>query len=208
MAREILGEYLRAVDRFFRQDANEIDGTIDLTELDVQAGIARKVGTLAEGVGASVAKAQGRVLGRLLGVSFEDQAPLGAIRAFRDRNIRLMEDAGRFYAKDVRKIFETPGIFGLRVEEIRKLIQDRAGVWESRAELIARDQVLKLHGEINEERQTKAGIESYTWSTSRDSRVRPEHAAMEGKTVAWSNPPEFGHPGDDYMCRCVGVPIL
>ncbi|MFP4097878.1 MAG: phage minor head protein [Alphaproteobacteria bacterium] len=44
--------------------------------------------------------------------------------------------------------------------------------------------------------------EHYIWRTVKDSDVRPAHAAREGKIFSWTNPPEGGHPGEDYNCRC------
>lgn len=42
----------------------------------------------------------------------------------------------------------------------------------------------------------------YIWRTQGDGKVRTSHAANEGKIFAWDNPPETGHPGEDYNCRC------
>ncbi|ODR99451.1 hypothetical protein AUC68_05655 [Methyloceanibacter methanicus] len=42
----------------------------------------------------------------------------------------------------------------------------------------------------------------YIWRTRGDGRVRPSHAANDGKIFAWDDPPPTGHPGEDYGCRC------
>ena len=118
---------------------------------------------------------------------------------------------------------------GLRVEEIRRQVQEAAGVSESRAELIARDQVLKLNGELTQLRQRQAGVTQYEWSTSRDERVRGtpggkwptpaggggNHFDLEGKTFSWTDPPvvdtrtgRTAHPGEDFQCRCVAIPVI
>lgn len=117
--------------------------------------------------------------------------------------IRLEERARH----EVRAIVEGPIREGVRVEEIRAEIQERMGVVRSRAELIARDQTLKLYGQIQEARQTDAGIEEYTWSTSDDERVRKRHFELEGTTQRWDSPPVVdrktgrrAHPGDDFQC--------
>ena len=49
--------------------------------------------------------------------------------------------------------------------------------------------------------------EQYIWRTVKDSDVRPAHAAREGQTFSWTNPPEGGHPGEDYNCRCWAEPV-
>lgn len=49
--------------------------------------------------------------------------------------------------------------------------------------------------------------EQYIWRTVKDSDVRPAHAAREGQIFSWTNPPEGGHPGEDYNCRCWAEPV-
>lgn len=46
----------------------------------------------------------------------------------------------------------------------------------------------------------------YRSRTRRDGRVRPSHAANDGKIFAWEAPPETGHPGAAPGCRCVAEP--
>jgi len=43
---------------------------------------------------------------------------------------------------------------------------------------------------------------SYIWRTTGDSKVRSSHAEQNGKTFSWDAPPEGGHPGEAYNCRC------
>lgn len=96
-----------------------------------------------------------------------------------------------------------------RVETLAKEIRRQCiDVSVSRAELIARDQVLTLNAQITKQRQTNAGVERYVWTTSNDERVREEHQELEGKTFSWDDPPGPGHPGEDYQCRCVAFPVL
>lgn len=47
----------------------------------------------------------------------------------------------------------------------------------------------------------------YRWHTSGDDRVRPSHAANEGKIFAWANPPATGHPSEEANCRCWAEPV-
>ncbi|MEM6780497.1 MAG: colicin E3/pyocin S6 family cytotoxin [Pseudomonadota bacterium] len=42
----------------------------------------------------------------------------------------------------------------------------------------------------------------YVWRTVGDGKVRGAHAAREGQVFSWDNPPDGGHPGEDYNCRC------
>lgn len=48
----------------------------------------------------------------------------------------------------------------------------------------------------------------YIWRTSGDNKVRPSHAANNGRIFAWDNPPATGHPGEDFNCRCKAEPYV
>lgn len=98
---------------------------------------------------------------------------------------------------------------GERATLIQERIADRWAVVRSRAALIARDQVNKLHGNLTRVRQTSLGIERYVWRTSRDERVRNTHIVKEGRIFDWSKPPfDTGHPGQDIQCRCTAEPYI
>ncbi len=64
------------------------------------------------------------------------------------------------------------------------------------AQLMALISECKMSQLSNEQQQT-AGHTHYIWRTVGDSDVRSRHAARNGQTFAWSNPPTGGHPGDD-----------
>ena len=103
----------------------------------------------------------------------------------------------------VREGFAT----GARHEQLAKQIRERFNVGRSRATLIARDQTNKLNGQLMKEDFAAAGLTAYIWRTSRDERVRPTHAALEGQTILWSTPPPEGHPGAPIQCRCTPAPV-
>ena len=46
----------------------------------------------------------------------------------------------------------------------------------------------------------------YIWRTCKDDKVRGKHAEREGMVFNWHVPPEGGHPGEDYNCRCWAEP--
>jgi SPP1 gp7 family putative phage head morphogenesis protein len=109
---------------------------------------------------------------------------------------------------DVSSLIESAHAEGLRVEVLAHELRERFNVSDSRAELIARDQVLKLNGQINRHRQLSAGVEEYVWLTAGDERVRESHAALDGQTFSWHSPPAVGHPGQDFQCRCQAIPLI
>lgn len=144
-----------------------------------------------------------------LGIPVRRDVGLSAImeRSMSD-SVSLIKDTVGTLKAETLAIIGDPENVGLRVEDLADLIRERTGVSESRAELIARDQTLKTNGNLTANRQRNAGITSYVWSTSLDDRVRPDHAALEGKTIAWDDPPDVGHPGEDIQCRCVAIPVI
>lgn len=123
-------------------------------------------------------------------------------------NVELIKSIPTKYLDSVKsRVYESTSE-GLRWEEIVEKIQDIGSVTESRAKLIARDQVSKMNGSFNEARQTSLGIDKYIWQTSGDERVRDTHADNDGKIFNWDDPPSTGHPGEDINCRCVALPYF
>lgn len=89
-------------------------------------------------------------------------------------------------------------------DELKKI----RGVTDSRAKLIARDQLGKINSRLSQIRQQSLGITHYFWSTSRDERVRDRHRRWDGDLIAWDKPPIDGHPGQAIQCRCTAIPDL
>lgn len=154
----------------------------------------------------------------LTGLSISELADPSIVRAWRKANADLIVSLCQDQIDDLRKTIIEPNT-ALRVEELAKLIQDRFGVKDSRAELIARDQTLKLNGQLTEANMRTAGVSRYIWTTSKDERVRgnpdgkypdadPSHYAQDGQIYSWDDPPETGHPGQDFQCRCTPYPLI
>jgi SPP1 gp7 family putative phage head morphogenesis protein len=123
-------------------------------------------------------------------------------------NIDLITSIDARYFDDIRDTIVEAVRAGTNTEDITRLLRNRYQVSRSRAELIARDQIAKLNGQITEKRQRDLGVRRYQWSTSNDERVRPTHRVLEGKIIEWDKPPPPGHPGQDYQCRCVAIPYF
>ena len=75
-----------------------------------------------------------------------------------------------------------------------------------------RARVVRWAADRNQERQREIGVKRYTWRTKRDPRVRPGHARLDDTVQRWSKKPYVGsgryaHPGEDYNCRCIAIPI-
>lgn len=109
---------------------------------------------------------------------------------------RILEDGDGHYASTLAK-------------EIQRQCID---VSDSRAELIARDQVLSLNAQITTQRQLDVGITEFIWTTSGDERVRESHAELDGQKFSYDDPPvvdgEPALPGEPILCRCIPYPVL
>lgn len=70
---------------------------------------------------------------------------------------------------------------------------------------IARDQTGRVTGELTKKRHNQAGLKRGVWDTIGDTRVRPDHERLNGRTFIWEEGagPAGIIPGEEIMCRCV-----
>lgn len=113
---------------------------------------------------------------------------------------------------------ELPGVSAARAETIT--------LWEERIEVIwsewhshlqrlrpireAMEQYLlrEFAVLINELRQRGLGIRQYVWRSRDDGKVRSSHAHYDDQVFSWDDPPEGGHPGQAFNCRCHAEPYV
>lgn len=129
------------------------------------------------------------------------------IADFAAENVALIRNVSADYYSKIETITVRAARTGIRHEELAKQLAERFEFSERRAALIARDQIGKLYGEINQARQTDLGVDSFIWRTSQDNRVRDEHAEREGVSFLWSgelDPDDL--PGQPVLCRCYAEP--
>lgn len=155
---------------------------------------------------------------------FDDKTVMDAAELMSVEARALITSIPEQYLAEVQQAV-THNFMQLPFSEGRSLtehIQHLAGLSDSRARLIARDQTSKINTAINQARQTSIGIEEYIWRTARDRRVtgnpsgpnpkgsaaHGNHYAREGKRFRWDHPPADGHPGYAINCRCVAEPII
>jgi len=131
-----------------------------------------------------------------------------ALRAWASEGLGYIVAFPQQRAQQLQRYIATQVHEGARVETIRKRVQAHFGTDRRHAELIARDQVGKLNGQITRATQTSLGVDEYVWRTASDGRVRDEHFERDGDTFRWDNPPDDGHPGEPIQCRCRAVAVL
>lgn len=137
-------------------------------------------------------------------------------------NVELITSVPSESLSAMKEIVYRSYMSGKATTDIVKEIQHQYGADKKRARLLARDQIGKLNADISQKQQRDAGAKKYIWSDSGDSRVRECHQELNGQTFSWDDPPEMWyatkhgivytgrhcHPGQDYECRCVALPVF
>lgn len=104
---------------------------------------------------------------------------------------------------------------GQRAEPLARMIQKNYQVSRDKAKFLARQETSLLMSKMRESRYKDIGSTKYKWIGADDERERPDHKLLNNKIFSWDSPPvtnrETGarnHPGEDFGCRCVAVPII
>ena len=127
-----------------------------------------------------------------------------------EENVKLIKSIPEQHLSKIQDAIERglqSGDDAYSLKDVIKRIDDIDDQTKRRAKLIARDQLQKLTGNLNQARQRAVGIRGYIWRTSADERVRESHRDNDGKRFQWDKAPSgTGHPGEDINCRCVAEP--
>jgi SPP1 gp7 family putative phage head morphogenesis protein len=133
----------------------------------------------------------------------------GQINSYVAENVTLIKSIPEQGFKNVEGIVQRGFAAGRRAEDVQKDLVSQFGVTKRRGELIARDQVSKLNGNLTKYRQQEVGIKRFIWQTSGDERVRSAHAALNGKEYNWDEGAPGGiFPGGPILCRCGSSPLF
>ena len=156
-----------------------------------------------------------RVFRQALGVNLLQGEPWLAemLQIFALNNANLISNVSTTFISQTQQIVNEGMIKGWRHEVIAKKLLgtgkdeldkvSRFTMAKTRADLIGRDQVNKLNGQLSHLRQINTGIVAYFWRDSNDTRVRPSHSGFNGTRFLWSRGAAGGiHPGDEIQCRC------
>lgn len=182
----------------------------DAAALIALPALAERVAEFARRVNGFNARQFHTILRAAYGVDIFQSEPWLAevLSQFEAENIRLIRSIpqqalDKLHGKVVQAVRQ-----GTPTARLKELVREEYGVTTRRAELIARDQIGKLNGQLTGARQQSIGVTSYKWRGSLDERERDEHVAREGKVIPWDEPPPDGHPGEPIQCRCWAEPVL
>ncbi|HAH0962329.1 MULTISPECIES: phage head morphogenesis protein [Escherichia] len=115
-----------------------------------------------------------------------------------------LEAADRVY--DIQNRATEAVVTGGIAEHFAKEIAASGDIAKSRVDLIARTELGRATGALDQARALSIGSNGYIWRTAEDGDVRHSHREMEGKFVEWGKPPTLdgmtGHAGELPNCRC------
>lgn len=87
--------------------------------------------------------------------------------------------------------------------EVSKEITRLTGIARRRADLIAADQLQKLTGRLDQERQQQLGLDTFQWAHSHKLHPRPHHVARDGMKFKWDSVVgRTDPPGRAIRCGC------
>ncbi|SSW67294.1 hypothetical protein AVE30378_02549 [Achromobacter veterisilvae] len=151
-----------------------------------------------------------RLLRRAYGVDVFKAEPrlAGILRPWEAENIGLIKSIPEQYLDTLHGRVVAAVRRGTSLRDLTRQIRETYDLPRSRVELIARDQIGKLNGDLTEYRQTNIGVKKYRWRGVMDERERDEHVEREGQEFEWDKPPPDGHPGKPIRCRCWAEAVL
>lgn len=127
------------------------------------------------------------------------------------RNAGLINGLTDDLVKKIQLTTTNSLISGETVGQLQKKLKREFELSDARARLIARDQTNKLNADLNRIRQQQAGVDEYTWRTSRDERVREDHRRVNGEVYKYGETTGVNsgaEPGQDIQCRCIAQGVV
>lgn len=161
-----------------------------------------------------------RVVQATLGIDLRDDVFSGELYErmldlWVDSNVSLIKTIPADSLTGMQGIIQNGFVEGKPITRIVEEIQAQYGVDRRHARLIARDQMAKLNSNITQQQHRDAGCSRYRWRTTGDGKVRDGHKVLDKKEFSWDTPPVVDkrtgrrcHPGQDYQCRCIAIPIF
>lgn len=161
-----------------------------------------------------------KVINKTLGVNILDDYYQGeyyqkALGDWIETNASLIESIPKEFLNEFKDTVYQEYLSGSSITDLSKQIRERYGVSKSKSRMLARDQLGKLNTQISRHQQQNVGSNKYKWKTAGDSRVRSRHKELNNKICSWDDPPVVdkktgrkAHPGEDYQCRCVAIPVF
>ena len=142
-----------------------------------------------------------------VGAKIDRKPPKKMIDNWVKSNVSLILDIGDREVRQLEELFRSAAYSKTPKAELQKRVTGILNGGKRRALTIAKDQTGKLNAQLNEYKQTKAGIKAYIWRTT-SPNPRKQDREQNGKRFLWSQPPEGGHPGQKINCMCEPEPVF
>lgn len=217
-----IGDLDRFIRRIFQEIAIAISNRIDSLHLESRLN---EISKMAKNLAIREWK---RAVRTTLGIDilsdyYKGSFYASAIQKWIDDNVAKIKTIPGNTLDNMRSSILDGYVNGRSIRAVQKEIQEEYSVSKHKAQMLARDQIGSLNAQITQAQQRDAGVTHYKWSTSKDARVRDCHAELDGQIIAWDDPPEMWyetkkdgrvytgrrcHPGEDYCCRCVPIPVF
>ena len=237
MLNKTMGEYLPIIRKAIegdragmrRDDDNSVALIIAQTFMAIQEsfakkaetfGIARRIENIANLNRKLTIREWKRVVNKTLGIDIFEDYYMGeffreTLKQWTTTNVDLIKSVPQTAITDMQNVIVEGYRKGKSNTAIGRDIQKVYGIEKAKAQFWARDQTAKLNADLTQAQQKDAGVEEYVWSDSGDSRVRKRHAQLNNTRHKWNEPPVVDastgrrcHPGQDYNCRCVALPVF
>jgi SPP1 gp7 family putative phage head morphogenesis protein len=156
---------------------------------------------------------------------FRDPGMAAKVQQFVHENVALVKRIPERLHGDLETMVSRAVAQGNLNKSLGEDIEERFGVSERHARLIARDQVTTFYARVNHARQKELGVKRFIWRTVQDERVRgtpggkypnaePSHYDLEGEEFSYDDPPQPPGadepilPGQQICCRCWSSPVF
>lgn len=116
----------------------------------------------------------------------------------RRRFIPWLDDMSERDRKEILDIIAKAEKEGLHPNQIQEKLEEHFQNTRHRSRVAARTEATKVRNDSIVNTYRNAGVQYVEYITAGDERVRPEHAARDGKIYPIGKAPYLG----EYMCRC------
>lgn len=156
----------------------------------------------------------GREIGKGLKQELASARMAPTLASLKAEQVKLITSLPTQASERVNKLALEAMVDSGRAQELADDIFNTGNVTRSRAMLIARTEISRTSFAVNAARAEAVDCTHYIWHSSHDSDVRTLHRELDGKIIAYNDPPIAdpsgvkAHAGCIWNCRCWPEPIF